>query len=320
MFQGFTDQAREVMTLAQEEARRSRHPEIGPEHILLGILREGSGAGAAVLTNLGVSFTAVRQEADKLPAAGPYGGPPPSLRQTPAAKKAIESAIEEARCLGHRSADTGHILLGLLREREGAVARILGNLGLRPEDARRGVLQLLAAGSGQGAHDGHASDTDDSGGSGAGLNAPGYRDLAVWQKTDELARQVYTLTSQFPEERIAGLAARLREVALSIPPRIAEAHVRQTTGAAWWFVEMASASVRELRYLLDFARPLVYLKAEDSRSVEALADEVERLLRTLSASLAQRPRSPAPEPEPGRQRRPARTRTSWSAPQAMDNS
>jgi ATP-dependent Clp protease ATP-binding subunit ClpA len=90
MFQGFTDQAREVMTLAQEEARRSRHPEIGPEHILLGILREGSGAGAAVLTNLGVSFTARASGGRQAACGRPVRGP--------AAKLAADARGKE----GHR--------------------------------------------------------------------------------------------------------------------------------------------------------------------------------------------------------------------------
>ncbi len=146
MFERFTDRARKVMALANQEAQRFNHEYIGTEHILLGLVKEGSGVGATVLKNLEVDIKKLRLEVEKLVKSGPDMVTMGKLPQTPRAKKVIEYAIEEARSLNHNYVGTEHILLGLLRESEGIAAQVLMNLGLKLEDVRQEVLNLLGAG------------------------------------------------------------------------------------------------------------------------------------------------------------------------------
>jgi len=146
MFERFTDRARKVMALANQEAQRFNHEFIGTEHILLGLVKEGSGVGATVLKNLDVDVKKLRLEVEKVVKSGPDMVTMGKLPQTPRAKKVIEYAIEEARALNHNYVGTEHILLGLLRESEGIAAQVLMNLGLKLEDVRQEVLNLLGAG------------------------------------------------------------------------------------------------------------------------------------------------------------------------------
>ncbi|MCK4340856.1 MAG: ATP-dependent Clp protease ATP-binding subunit [Phycisphaerae bacterium] len=146
MFERFTDRARKVMALANQEAQRFNHEYIGTEHILLGLVKEGSGVGANVLKNLGVDLRKVRMEVEKLVKSGPEMVTMGKLPQTPRAKRVIEYAIEEARNLNHNYVGTEHLLLGLLREQDGVAAQVLMNLGLKLEDVREEVLNLLGAG------------------------------------------------------------------------------------------------------------------------------------------------------------------------------
>ena len=146
MFERFTDRARKVMALANQEAQRFNHEYIGTEHILLGLVKEGSGVGANVLKNLDVDLRKVRLEVEKLVKAGPEMVTMGKLPQTPRAKKVIEYAIEEARNLNHNYVGTEHLLLGLLREHDGVAAQVLMNLGLKLEEVREEVLNLLGAG------------------------------------------------------------------------------------------------------------------------------------------------------------------------------
>jgi len=134
------------MALANQEAQRFNHECIGTEHILLGLVKEGSGVGATVLKNLDVDIKKLRLEVEKLVKSGPDMVTMGKLPQTPRAKKVIEYAIEEARALNHNYVGTEHILLGLLRESEGIAAQVLMNLGLKLEDVRQEVLNLLGAG------------------------------------------------------------------------------------------------------------------------------------------------------------------------------
>ena len=145
MFERFTDRARKVMALANQEAQRLNHEYIGTEHILLGLVKEGSGVGANVLRNLDVDLRKVRLEVEKLVRAGPEMVTMGKLPQTPRAKKVIEYAIEEARNLNHNYVGTEHLLLGLLREHDGVAAQVLMNLGLKLEEVREEVLNLLGA-------------------------------------------------------------------------------------------------------------------------------------------------------------------------------
>jgi len=146
MFERLTDRARKVMALANQEAQRFNHEYIGTEHILLGLVKEGSGVGANVLKNLGIDLRKVRLEVEKLVKSGPDMVTMGKLPQTPRAKKVIEYAIEEARSLNHNYVGTEHLLLGLLREQDGVAAQVLMNLGLKLEEVREEVLNLLGAG------------------------------------------------------------------------------------------------------------------------------------------------------------------------------
>ncbi|RPH79714.1 MAG: AAA family ATPase, partial [Planctomycetaceae bacterium] len=146
MYERFTDRARKVMQLANQEAQRFNHEYIGTEHILLGLVKEGSGVAANVLKNLEVDLRKIRLEVEKLVQSGPEMVTVGKLPQTPRAKKVIEYSMEEARNLNHSYVGTEHILLGLLREQEGVAAQVLMNLGLKLEDVREEVLNLLGGG------------------------------------------------------------------------------------------------------------------------------------------------------------------------------
>jgi len=146
MYERFTDRARKVMQLANQEAQRFNHEYIGTEHILLGLVKEGSGVAANVLKNLDVDLRKIRLEVEKLVQSGPEMVTMGKLPQTPRAKKVIEYSMEEARNLNHNYVGTEHILLGLLREQEGVAAQVLMNLGLKLEEVREEVLNLLGHG------------------------------------------------------------------------------------------------------------------------------------------------------------------------------
>jgi len=146
MYERFTDRARKVMQLANQEAQRFNHEYIGTEHILLGLVKEGSGVAANVLKNLEVDLRKIRLEVEKIVQSGPDMVTMGKLPQTPRAKKVIEYAMEEARNLNHNYVGTEHLLLGLLREQEGVAAQVLMNLGLKLEDVREEVLNLLGHG------------------------------------------------------------------------------------------------------------------------------------------------------------------------------
>jgi ATP-dependent Clp protease ATP-binding subunit ClpA len=143
MYERFTDRARKVMQLAHQEAQRFNHEYIGTEHILLGIIQEGSGVAANVLKNLDVNPRKIRLEIEKIIRSGPNRVIMGKLPQTPKMKKVIEYSIEEARNLSHNFVGTEHLLLGLLREQEGVAAQVLINLGLQFKDVREEVLNLL---------------------------------------------------------------------------------------------------------------------------------------------------------------------------------
>jgi ATP-dependent Clp protease ATP-binding subunit ClpC len=156
MYERFTDRARKVMQLANQEAQRFNHEYIGTEHVLLGLIKEGSGVAANVLKNLDVDLRKIRLEVEKLVQSGPDMVTMGKLPQTPRAKKVIEYSMEEARHLNHNYVGTEHILLGLLREQEGVAAQVLMNLGLKLEEVREEVLNLL----------GHGLEGEDAGGRG----------------------------------------------------------------------------------------------------------------------------------------------------------
>src|SRR5206468_2459552 len=146
MYERFTDRARKVMQLANQEAQRFNHEYVGTEHVLLGLVKEGSGVAANVLKNLDVDLRKIRVEVEKIVQSGPDMVTMGKLPQTPRAKKVIEYAIEEARNLNHNYVGTEHLLLGLLREQEGVAAQVLMNLNLKLDEVREEVLNLLGHG------------------------------------------------------------------------------------------------------------------------------------------------------------------------------
>ncbi|MDQ1520332.1 MAG: ATP-dependent Clp protease ATP-binding subunit ClpC, partial [Actinomycetota bacterium] len=152
MFERFTDRARRVVVLAQEEARLLNHNYIGTEHILLGLIHEGEGVAAKALESLGISLEAVRAQVEEIIG---HGGQAPSghIPFTPRAKKVLELSLREALQLGHNYIGTEHILLGLIREGEGVAAQVLVKLGADLSRVRQQVIQLLSgyAGTKEGA-------------------------------------------------------------------------------------------------------------------------------------------------------------------------
>ncbi len=147
MFERFTDRARRVVVLAQEEARLLNHNYIGTEHILLGLIHEGEGVAAKSLESLGISLEAVRAQVEEIIG---HGGSSPSghIPFTPRAKKVLELSLREALQLGHNYIGTEHILLGLIREGEGVAAQVLVKLGADLSRVRQQVIQLLSGASG----------------------------------------------------------------------------------------------------------------------------------------------------------------------------
>jgi ATP-dependent Clp protease ATP-binding subunit ClpC len=146
MFERFTDRARKVMALANQEAQLFNHEFIGTEHILLGLVKEGSGVAATVLKNMDIDLKKLRLAVEKMVHSGPDMVTMGKLPQTPKARKVIEYAIDEARALNHNYIGTEHLLLGLLRETDGIAAQVLMSLGVKLEDVREEVLNLLGAG------------------------------------------------------------------------------------------------------------------------------------------------------------------------------
>lgn len=154
MFGRFTERAQKVLALAQEEAIRLGHNNIGTEHVLLGLVREGEGIAAKALYGLGLGSEKIQKEVENLIGKGQETSQ--TIHYTPRAKKVIELSMDEARKLGHSYVGTEHILLGLIREGEGVAARVLNNLGVSLNKARQQVLQLLGSNE-SGSHQGGAS-------------------------------------------------------------------------------------------------------------------------------------------------------------------
>jgi ATP-dependent Clp protease ATP-binding subunit ClpC len=158
LFERFTDRARRVVVLAQEEARLLNHTYIGTEHILLGLIHEGEGVAAKALESLGISLEAVRSQVEEIIG---QGGSSPSghIPFTPRAKKVLELSLREALQLGHNYIGTEHILLGLIREGEGVAAQVLVKLGADLSRVRQQVIQLLSGYSGSGTGQGEKAST-----------------------------------------------------------------------------------------------------------------------------------------------------------------
>src|SRR5436190_8510011 len=209
MYERFTDRARKVMQLANQEAQRFNHEYIGTEHILLGLVKEGSGVAANVLKNLDIDLRKIRLEVEKIVQHGPGGDQVVMgrLPHTPRAKKVIEYSVEEARNLNHNYVGTEHLLLGLLREQEGVAAQVLMNLGLKLEDVREEVLNLL----------GHnmPNESEGSGGGGGGGGGAPERSGRTKSKTpalDSFGRDLTELARQGKLDPVIGRANEIERV------------------------------------------------------------------------------------------------------------
>ena len=164
MFDRFTDRAKKVMSFARQEAMKFNHEYIGTEHILLGLVQEGSGVAANVLKNMNIDLEKIRHEVEKIVKTGPsmvtMGQPP----FTPRAKKVLELSMEEASQLSHNYIGTEHLLLGLIRENEGIAAQVMMNLGVKLDEVREEVLEFLGASEGGQEEDGDEATSAAGGG------------------------------------------------------------------------------------------------------------------------------------------------------------
>jgi ATP-dependent Clp protease ATP-binding subunit ClpC len=198
LFERFTDRARRVLVLAQEEARLLNHNFIGTEHILLGLIHEGEGVAAKALESLGISLEMVREKVEETigPAGSATTGSPPF---TPRAKKVLELSLREALQLGHNYIGTEHMLLGLVREGEGVAAQVLVNLGADLSRVRQQVIQLLSGYSG----------TKEGAPAGTGAPGPGTETPSGSPVLDQFGRN---LTQQAREKKLDPVIGREREI------------------------------------------------------------------------------------------------------------
>jgi ATP-dependent Clp protease ATP-binding subunit ClpC len=213
MFERFTERARKVVVLAQEEARTFNHNYIGTEHLLLGLLREDEGVAARALSSLNVHLDEVREQVESIVGYGEEGtgGQAPF---TPRSKKVLELALREALQLGHNYIGTEHILLGLVRESEGVAARVLSNLDVDPDKVRREVVRMLGGGRAQRGRGGEAG----TGGRGGAGGVEGKR-----PKTRQLDQYGRNLTAYAEEDKLDPVIGRSEEIA-----RIMQILVRRT--------------------------------------------------------------------------------------------
>src|SRR5204863_4959634 len=209
-YERFTDHTRKVMQHTNQEAQRFNHEYIGTEHILLGLVKEGSGVAANVLKNLDVDLRKDLIEVENIVKSGPDMVTMGKLPQTPRAKKVIEYSMEEARNLNHNYVGTEHILLGLLREQEGGAAQVLMNLGLKLEDVREEVLNLLGHGM-EGAEGGERG-TGGGGGEGKG----GETTKSGKSKTPALDSFGRDLTELAKQKKLDPVIGREREIERAI--------------------------------------------------------------------------------------------------------
>src|SRR6516164_4418047 len=191
MFERFTDRARRVVVLAQEEARMLNHNYIGTEHLLLGLIHEGEGVAAKALESLGISLEAVRQQVEQVIGQGQQA-PSGHIPFTPRSKKVLELSLREALQLGHDYIGTEHILLGLIREGDGVAALVLVKLGGDLNRVREQVIQLLQEQQGRVAMIGREND-------GAGSAADG---MSLAKEVDRLNAELERLRAILREHGI----------------------------------------------------------------------------------------------------------------------
>ncbi len=294
MYERFTDRARKVMQLANQEAQRFNHEYIGTEHILLGLVKEGSGVAANVLKNLDVDLRKIRLEVEKLVQSGPEMVTIGKLPQTPRAKKVIEYSMEEARNLNHNYVGTEHILLGLLREQEGVAAQVLMNLGLKLEDVREEVLNLLGHGMESGEGGGERGGRE---GAGASSESPG-SPKGTKSKTPALDSFGRDLTELAKQGKLDPVIGRAREIERAIqvlcrrtknnPVLLGEAGVGKTAIVEGFAQRVVSGDVPEILadkriVVLDLAMMVAGTKyrGQFEERIKAVMNEVRRAKNTI---------------------------------------
>ncbi len=294
MYERFTDRARKVMQLANQEAQRFNHEYIGTEHILLGLVKEGSGVAANVLKNLDVDLRKIRLEVEKLVQSGPEMVTMGKLPQTPRAKKVIEYSMEEARNLNHNYVGTEHILLGLLREQEGVAAQVLMNLGLKLEEVREEVLNLL--GHESGGEGGERGGYEAGGGGGRGESAPSGK--GGKSKTPALDSFGRDLTQLAREGKLDPVIGREREIERAIqvlcrrtknnPVLLGEAGVGKTAIVEGFAQRVVNGLVPEILaekriVVLDLAMMVAGTKyrGQFEERIKAVMNEVRRAKNTI---------------------------------------
>jgi len=289
MFERFTDRARKVMQLANQEAQRFNHEYIGTEHILLGLIKEGSGVAANVLKNLEIDLRKIRQEVEKLVQSGPDMVTMGKLPQTPRAKKVIEYSMEEARNLGHNYVGTEHILLGLLREQEGVAAQVLMNLGLKLEEVREEVLNLL----------GHGMESGEGGERAGGMGGPsGESQRGSKSKTPALDSFGRDLTELARQNKLDPVIGREKEIERTMqilsrrtknnPVLLGEAGVGKTAIVEGFAQRVVEGNVPELLLdrrivVLDLAMMVAGTKyrGQFEERIKAVMNEVRRAKNTI---------------------------------------
>src|SRR5438045_4599223 len=285
MYERFTDRARKVMQLANQEAQRFYHEYIGTEHILLGLIKEGGGIGATVLKNLEVDPRKLRLEVEKIVQSGPDMVTMGKLPQTPRAKKVIEYSIEEARNLNHNYVGTEHLLLGLLREQEGVAAQVLMNLGLKLEDVREEVLNLL----------GHNMDSGESGGGGGGGERTASRSKYRTPALDSFGRDLTELARQGKLDPVIGRQNEIERVIQGLSRRtknnpilLGEAGVGKTAIVEGLAQLVVDSNVPELLrdkriVVLDLAMMVAGTKyrGQFEERIKAVMNEVRRAKNTI---------------------------------------
>jgi ATP-dependent Clp protease ATP-binding subunit ClpC len=288
MFERFTDRARKVMQLANQEAQRFNHEYIGTEHILLGLVKEGSGVAANVLKNLDIDLKKVRVEVEKFVQTGPDMVTIGRLPQTPRAKKVIDYSIEEARNLNHNYVGTEHLLLGLLREQEGVAAQVLMSLGLKLEDVREEVLNLLG-------HNTMSTEESGSGSSSSGSERPAGKSKSKTPALDSFGRDLTELARQSKLDPVIGRANEIERVVQILsrrtknnPVLLGEAGVGKTAiveGLAQLVVEgNVPDLLRDRRIVvLDLAMMVAGTKyrGQFEERIKAVMNEVRRAKNTI---------------------------------------
>ena len=292
MYERFTDRARKVMQLANQEAQRFNHEYIGTEHILLGLVKEGSGVAANVLKNLDIDLRKIRLEVEKIVQTGPGGEQVVmgKLPHTPRAKKVIEYSIEEARNLNHNYVGTEHLLLGLLREQEGVAAQVLMNLGLKLEDVREEVLNLLGHNMPDSTESGGGG-----GGGGGGSERPSGKGKSKTPALDSFGRDLTELARQTKLDPVIGRANEIERVIQILsrrqknnPVLLGEAGVGKTAiveGLAQMIVEgNVPELLRDRRLIvLDLAMMVAGTKyrGQFEERIKAVMNEVRRAKNTI---------------------------------------